>query len=116
MPTSSKPTKYYSELQEKHVAKELNGKKTPASGAAMFTAGDVVIPNTMIIECKTTTKDDIKSFSIKMDWLEQNEKERMDLMLPNSALALSFDPSGQNNYYLINEKLMKKLVDILRSE
>ena len=112
----NKPTKYYSELQEKHVAKALDGKKVPASGAAKFVAGDVVIPNTMIIECKTTTKDDIKSFSIKMDWLEQNEKERMDLMLPYSALALSFDSSGQNNYYLINENLMRKLVDKLRSE
>lgn len=43
--TTSKPTKYYSELQEKHVAKALDGKKVPASGAAKFVAGDVVITN-----------------------------------------------------------------------
>lgn len=112
----NKPTKYYSELQESHVSKALGGKKVPASGAAKFVAGDVVIPNTMIIECKTTTKDGIKSFPIKMEWLEQNEKERMDLMLPYSALSLSFDSSGQNCYYLVNETLMKKLVDLLSGE
>ena len=70
----------------------------------------------MVIECKTTSKDNSKSFSIKRDWLEQNEKERMDLMLPYSALAISMTPSGDENYYLINENLMQKLVDILRDE
>lgn len=109
----SKPTRYYSKLQEEYVAKTLDGKTTANSGAAHFNAGDVVIPHKMIIECKTTMKEDIKSFPIKMEWLEQNEKERMDLMLPHKALALSVTPSGKENYYLINENLMKKLVDIL---
>lgn len=111
-----KPTRYYSDLQESHVADILGGKRSSNSGAAKFASGDVVIPNTMVIECKTTTKDNSKSFSIKRDWLEQNEKERMDLMLPYSALAISMDSSGDDNYYLINENLMKKLVDILRDE
>lgn len=109
-------TKYYSNLQEEHVAKVLGGKKVPASGGTKFVAGDVVIPHTMIVECKTTTKEDKKSWAVKKDWLIQNEKERMDLMLPYSALAISLDPTGTNNLYVIDEKLMKKLVDFLADE
>lgn len=109
-------TKDYSILQEKHVAKALQGNLVPASGGARFFAGDVIIPNTMVIECKTTLKEGLKSWSIKKDWLEQNERERLDLMLPYSALAISKDPTGINNMYVINEELMKKLVDFLREE
>ena len=77
---------------------------------------DVVIPETMVVECKTTIKSDAKSWSIKREWLEQNEKERLDLMLPHSALAVSLDPSGENNLYVINENLMKILVKCIRGE
>ena len=109
-------TKDYSILQEKHVAHALHGNLVAGSGSPIFKRGDVIIPNTMVIECKTTTKDSLKSWSIKKDWLEQNEKERLDLMLPYSALAISKDPTGTNNMYVINEELMKKLVDFLREE
>ena len=111
--TISKPTRYYSKLQEQYVAKQLGGTLSSNSGGALFSAGDVVIPNKMVIECKTTTKENIKSIPLKMEWLEQNERERLDLMLPYSALALSLDPSGENNVYVINEKLMKKLLEVL---
>lgn len=104
----------FSALQESHVAKQLGGMVVPNSGASHFAAGDVIIPNTMVIECKTTTKEGAKSWSIKKDWLEQNEKERLDLMLPYSALAISLDPTGKNNLYIINEQLMKKLIEVIR--
>ena len=104
----------FSDLQESHVAKALNGNKVPNSGASHFAAGDVIIPNTMVIECKTTTKEGAKSWGIKKDWLEQANKERLDLMLPYCALAISKTPDGDDNMYIINEQLMKKLIEVIR--
>ena len=109
-------TRYYSSLQEQYVAEQLGGEKTTNSGASHFVSGDVIIPNTMVIECKTTTKDGAKSWSIKKEWLEQVIKERLDLMLPYCALAISKTPSGDDNMYVIDEKLMKMLVEVLRGE
>lgn len=109
-------TRYHSNLQEQYVAKQLGGIVQPNSGAARFCSGDVVIPETMVVECKTTIKSDAKSWSIKREWLEQNEVERLNLMLPHSAIALSLDPSGENNLYVINENLMKLLVKCIRGE
>ena len=109
-------TRWFSSKQEQYVAKQLGGIVQPNSGAAHHTAGDVIIPETMVIECKTTTKENAKSWTIKQEWLQQNERERLDLMLPHSALAISTDPSGENNLYVINENLMKLLVKQLRGE
>ena len=109
-------TKQYSNRQEEWVSKQLGGEKVSGSGAPLFKRGDVIIPETMVIECKTTTKNNAKSWTIKQEWLNQNEKERLDLMLPHSALAISLDPSGENNLYVINENLMKLLVKTLRGE
>ena len=107
--------RWFSSKQEQYVAKQLGGVVQPNSGAAKFYSGDVVIPETMVIECKTVTRP-VKSWTIKQEWLEQNERERLDLMLPHSALAVSLDPSGENNLYVINENLMKLLVKTIRGE
>ena len=107
--------RWFSSKQEQYVAKQLGGVVQPNSGAAKFYSGDVVIPETMVIECKTVTRP-VKSWTIKQEWLEQNERERLDLMLPHAALAISLDPSGENNLYVINENLMKLLVKTLRGE
>ena len=109
-----KPTKYYSNKQEQYVSKALGGKQTIASGGVKFSAGDVIIPNTMVIECKTTVTDDKKSWSIKQQWLDQLEQERINLMLPYSALAISKNSAGNNNMYVINEQLMKKLLEAIK--
>ena len=53
----SKPTRYYSNKQEQYVAKALGGHAVIGSGSPHHVAGDVIIPNTMVIECKTTTKE-----------------------------------------------------------
>lgn len=45
-----------SQLQERKVAKELNGRVTPASGALDCAKGDVR-SDTFLVECKTTSKD-----------------------------------------------------------
>lgn len=108
--------RWFSSKQEQYVAKQLGGIVQPNSGAARFCSGDVIIPKTMVVECKTTIKSDAKSWSIKREWLEQVIKERLDLMLPYCALAVSKTPDGDDNMYVIDERLMKILVEVLRAK
>lgn len=109
-----KPTRYYSNLQEDHVAKLLDGKTVSGSGAPKFCAGDVLTED-FLIECKTSMKPK-ESFSLKREWLTKNEIERIGTNKRYSALAISFSPEGTENYFVINERLMKKLVNMLKEE
>lgn len=101
----NKPTRFYSNKQEKAVAKSLNGKVVPNSGAIRFGAGDVIVDN-WLIECKTCINEK-KSFAIKKDWLLKNKEEAFAMNKEFNALAFNF---GDNiNYYIIDEKTFKKL-------
>lgn len=102
-----KPTRYYSNKQEKKVAKAIGGKQVVNSGATTFYKGDVVTDN-WLIECKTTTATCKASFSIKKEWIEKNKEEAFAMRKSYSAIAFSF---GENepNYYIIDEKLFKIL-------
>lgn len=53
----TKPTKYYSDKQEKIVAKSLGGYQIGGSGAAPTAPGDVKTYE-WLVECKTHTKPD----------------------------------------------------------
>lgn len=101
-----KPTRFYSNKQEKHVAKELNGKQQPNSGATTFKKGDVCADD-WLIECKTCTK--LKdSFSIKKEWLEKNLRESVLVGKEYNALAFNFGPN-EKMYYIIDEKTFEEL-------
>lgn len=107
------PTRYYSDMQEESVSKELGGRKQSNSGAGKFAKGDVVVPDAgLLIECKTPTSDK-DSFSVKKDWFIKNKNESFSMRMPNNAVAITFGP-GQENYYIINTKLMKYLVECLK--
>ena len=110
-------TRYFSDKQEKEIAKMLGGHQTPNSGATGFVKGDVILDNLMLIECKTKIKES-NSFSIKRGWIEKNELERKEMQLRYSCFAIKFNPddSYNGNYFVINSKLMKMLVEHLRDE
>ena len=109
--TEDKPTRYFSKMQEKAVAKELNGRVQPNSGATAFAKGDVKTDD-WLIECKTkTTPSD--STSIKKSWLEKNMHEALFLGKPYNALAFNFGPN-EKNYYIIDEDTMSLLIDLLK--
>ena len=108
-----KPTRYYSSKQEEYVAKLVNGKTVPGSGSPHFCCGDVVTKN-WLFECKTTTKPK-ESFSIKKEWLDKNEKERMGLQKLYSALVFQFKEDG-TNYFVINESLFKEMMEVFNGE
>ena len=107
----NKPTRFYSNKQEKAVAKAIDGRKVANSGATPFSKGDVVSKD-WLIECKTTTATCKASFSIKKEWLDKNREEAFAMNKHYSALAFSF---GENepNYYVIDEKLFKVLKEHL---
>lgn len=106
-------TRYFSDRQEKQVAKAIKGKQTSNSGATKFGAGDV-ITDKWLIECKTTMTSK-KSFAIKKDWLEKNREEMFSLKKDYNALAFNFEPNGKN-YYIIDERLFKILKEYLENE
>ena len=100
-------TRYFSSKQEQYVAKLLGGTKVPNSGAIRCAGGDVRVDNDWLIECKTTMKPK-ESFSIKKEWIEKNERERMDLQIPYSAIVFQFEEGG-TNYFVVDEKTFKKM-------
>lgn len=108
-------TRYYSDLQEKAVCKELGARQQPNSGATKFRKGDVVQRDaSLLIECKTCTSDK-DSFSIKKDWIVKNKEECFTQRVNSGAIAFNFGPN-QENYYIINSNLMKFLIEKLIEE
>ena len=108
-----KPTRYYSNKQEKQVVKAIGGRQVSNSGATSFAKGDIKT-KTFLIEAKTVTK--VKdSFSIKKIWLTKNKEEAFAMNRPYSALAFNFGPE-EPNYYIIDEKLFKELVRMMEEQ
>ena len=105
-----KPTRYYSNKQEKQVAQAVGGRQTANSGATPFQKGDI-LTNNMLLESKTKTSPS-ESISIKKEWLVKNESERVFMGKKYSAIAFNFGPD-ENNYYIIDEFLFQDLLDYL---
>ena len=100
-----RPTRWYSNRQEKQVAKAMKGKQVANSGATSFRKGDVTTDN-WLVECKTKIGES-KSFSIKKEWLEKNKEEMF--AMGKSYSALVFDFGDGNNYYVLDEKTFLKM-------
>lgn len=109
----NKPTRFYSNKQEKKVAKAVSGKQTANSGATPFYKGDVTT-NSFLIECKTCVTDK-QSFSIKKDWIIKNREEAFATGKSYSAIAFNFGPNSEN-YYVIDEQLFKLLKEYVEEE
>lgn len=103
-----RPTRFYSNRQEKAVAKALHGKQTVNSGATDFSKGDVTTDD-WLIECKTAMSEK-KSFSIKKEWLEKNKEEAFSMGKSNNALVFDFGDRG-TRYYVIDENTFKILTE-----
>ena len=107
-------TRYYSNRQEKKVAKVVTGKRQANSGATAFAKGDI-ITDTFLIECKTKVAD-CKSFTIKEEWLLKNEEEAFAMGKNNSALVFDFGPNSNKRYYIISERLFQVLQQYLEED
>lgn len=107
----NKPTRYYSNKQEKHIAKSVKGKQTSNSGATAFSKGDITTDNWLFeAKAKTTPSD---SFSIKKSWIEKNKEEAFAMHKDYSALVIDFGDGEQ--FYILDEKTflaMKQALDV----
>ncbi len=115
MPKNTNSTRYYSSLQEDYISKLLNAVKQPSSGSGKFRKGDVInYDASLLIEAKTVTSDK-DSFSIKKDWIIKNKEEAFTQRVFDGCIAFNFGPN-QPNYFVIDEKLMRFLVEKLEEE
>ena len=109
-----KPPRYYSNRQEKAVAKEIGGKQTKNSGATLFQKSDVYT-DLFNLECKTkTTNSD--SISIKREWFEKQIRENIQMGKKYSAIVFNFGPDApyNENHYIIDEYLFLTLQEYLK--
>lgn len=105
----NRPTRFFSNAQEKKVAKSIGGKQQTNSGACNFKKGDV-LTSQFLLECKTVTKQQ-KAFTIKKEWIEKNKQEAFAMHKPYSAVVIDFGDGEQ--HYIIDEKLFKILKEYL---
>ena len=108
----TRPTRWFSNKQEKQIAKAVGGKQVANSGATAFNKGDITT-DMFLIEAKTCTKEQ-KTFTLRKEWLTKNEEEAFAMGKSYSALAFDFGDGEQ--HYVISEKLFKKLVTQLENE
>lgn len=109
-------TREASSTQEKRIAQKLGGRVNPNSGAGMTKKGDIELSDIgLLVECKTCMTPK-QSFSIKKDWIEKNKQEAFMTRNNDSIIAFNFDYTDKRDYYIINDKLMRFLVEKLREE
>ena len=109
---SVKPTRWYSDKQEKSIVKSVGGKQTPNSGATPWVKGDILTKQ-FLIEAKTATVEK-QTFSVPKKWLDKMQEEAF--AMGKSYAALAFDYGDGVNHYVINEKLFKELLEHLEKE
>ena len=112
MKRDNTPTRYFSNRQEKAVAKAIGGRKVANSGATAFSKGDIRTEE-WILECKTKTSES-KSFTLQKEWFVKNEEEAF--AMGKSYSAVVFDFGDGENHYVISEKMFKKLLNFLEEE
>ena len=115
MPKNKESTRAFSDAQEKDVCRKLHATQQPNSGASLFRKGDCInYDASLLIECKTCMQDK-ESFSIKKSWIDKNREEAFTQRVFDGCIAFNFGPNKEN-YFVINEKLMKFLVEKLEEE
>ena len=106
-------TRYYSTKQEKQIAKIFNGSCQANSGATLFNKGDVKTDE-WLFEAKTCLTEKNR-FSIKSEWLLKLKQESFAMNKEYHSLVFNFVPNT-DNYYVLDEKTMKKILKILEDK
>lgn len=107
-----RPTRFFSNRQEKKIAKAVQGKQVANSGACRFTKGDIRTDK-WLFEAKTKMEES-KSFSIKREWIEKNKEEAFAMGKDYSALVIDFGDGEQ--FYLVDEKTFLAMKRSLEAE
>lgn len=94
-------------LQEKEVAKLVNGDVQVASGGLSHNGGDV-LTNNWFFECKTviTPKD---SYNIKKSIIDKMKEQTFEQRKDYCALTFRFSPEGED-YFVIDSDTFKYMM------
>ena len=95
-------TRYYSDKQEKHIAKVTGGRVQSNSGGTKFGGGDVHT-NKFLIEANTPTKEQT-SFTIKKEWITKMREQAYEQGKEEAVLAFRFDPNADNDLYVLSQR------------
>ena len=112
MTNNKNSTRYYSDRHEKKTSKNLGVRKQTSSGSSSFLKGDLY-SDSCLFECKTSMSEK-KSFSIKKEWLDKLEEQCFSMGKKHPILVIDFGDG--DNYYVLNETMMKKFIEYLDSE
>lgn len=102
-------TRYFSDKQEKHIAKVTGGRVQSNSGGTKFGGGDVHTDK-FLIEAKTPAIER-KSFTIMKNWLEKMNEQAFAQGKEEAVLAFRFDPNTSEDLYVLSER---QFLDYLR--
>lgn len=105
-------TRRVADKHEKRVAKALGARQTVASGQVPFAVGDVA-DNLFLYECKTRMTPS-KSYTVQKATLDKLEQERRQALKPAAALVFTF--GGDDDYYIVDQRVFKQLLDAYRRE
>ena len=94
-------TRFFSDKQEKHIAKVTDVKVQSNSGGTKFGGGDVHT-NKFFIEAKTPAIER-KSFTIMKDWIEKMKEQAFEQGKEEAVLAFRFSPDDKTDMYVLNE-------------
>ena len=112
-PLEDQPTRYYSDRQEKAIAKAVGARQTKNSGATPWQKGDVT-DDLWLLEAKTCTKDK-QSFTLQKSWFERNRNESLFMGKKYSAVVFNFGPNSQENYYAVDEQTFLLMKEALQN-
>ena len=96
-------------LQEKQVAKKVNGEVQVASGGTNFGGGDVLTKN-WFFECKTVTTEK-NSYSVKKQVIDKMKEQCFEQRRQECALVFRFEPEGKD-YFVLDENLFLQMFEI----
>lgn len=99
--------------QEKEIARKLEMKRTPNSGATAFSKGDLQDEH-WVVEAKTCMEPK-KSFSIKKDWLDTLKEEMYASNKDYRALCFDFGDE-KDRYYILDEGTFSYIKELLDNE
>ena len=101
-----------SQIQEKRIANNIEGRMVSNSGATKFDKGDIKSLE-WLIEAKTKASSS-RSMTIQREWLEKIKEEALAQRKPYHAVAISFD--NKKDYFILEDSFFYRLVKMLEQE
>lgn len=106
-------TREASSRQEKAISKAVGARRTPNSGATLFSKGDLYT-DSLLIEAKTCMQPK-NSFSIKKEWLKKLKEEQYAMGKMYSTLCFDFGDE-KDRYYIFDENTFTYILSLIEKD